>query len=44
MKRIFIVALLALTVALGVVDGDFVWDENNCIVNLTKDAGKRAKS
>lgn len=40
MKRIFIVALLALTVALGVVDGDFVWDENNCIVNLTKDAEK----
>lgn len=41
MKRIFIVALLALTVALGVVDGDFVWDENSCIVNLTKDAAKK---
>lgn len=26
------------------VIGDFVWDENSCIVNLTKDAGKRAKS
>lgn len=81
MKRIFIVALLALTVALGAVAtgcsggnnssstdkssskvesvndssaddsstaevgntviGDFVWDENSCIVNLTKDAAKK---
>ena len=82
MKRLFIVSLLALTVALGAVatgcsggnnssstdkssskvesvndssaddastaevgdavDGDFVWDENSCIVNLTKDAALKA--
>lgn len=82
MKRIFIVSLLALTVALGAVAtgcsggnnssstdkssskvesvndssddsstaevgdavvGDFVWDENSCIVNLTKDAAKKSE-
>ena len=83
MKRIFIVSLLALTVALGAVatgcsggnnssstdkssskvesvndssaddsstaevgdavDGDFVWDENSCIVNLSKEAAKKSE-
>lgn len=25
------------------VDGDFVWDENSCIVNLSKEAAKKSE-